>query len=51
MKLNLKKSGQKAESSTSPKQRKIRKPVTRHVRELNEKAGIEALLPGELMIS
>lgn len=39
MKFNLKKSGQKAESSTSIKQRKIRKPVTRHIRELNEKAG------------
>lgn len=39
MKLKLKKSGQKAETPSSPKQKKARKPVTRRVREFNEKAG------------
>ena len=39
MKLKFKKSGQEAKEAPSPKQKKVRKPVTRSVREFNEKAG------------
>ena len=39
MKLNLKKSGQETETSSSSNQKKTRVPVNRRVREFNEKAG------------